>query len=151
MWCSGKGGLCVAGGLGFESRRPHSREIYVKKTGDGWALTGGGLHQLKKITFFLVKNLIFSGFFSVPTLPSVRPLPSVRHSAKPLPSARQKTLGKDVFAESFFTKCNSPSVTLGEQFAECFMPFAECLGHSANSTSPVVFVDSMMHHIIVSL
>ena len=29
----------------------------------------------------------FRVFFSVPTLPSVRPLPSVRHSAKPLPSA----------------------------------------------------------------
>ena len=118
-----------------------SREIDAKKAGDGWALTGGGLHQLKKIyIFFWVKILIFSGFFSVPTLPSVRPLPSVRHSARPLPSARQKTLGKDVFAESFFTECNSPSVTLGEQFAECFMPFAECLGHSANSRSPVVLV-----------
>ena len=63
VWCSGKGGLCVAGGLGFESRRPHSREIYAKKAGDGWALTGGGLHQLKKITFFWVKILIFFGFF----------------------------------------------------------------------------------------
>ena len=63
VWCSGKGGLCVAGGLGFESRRPHSPEIYAKKDGDGWTLTGGGLHQLKKITFFLVKILIFFGFF----------------------------------------------------------------------------------------
>jgi len=62
VWCSGKGGLCVAGGLGFESRRPHSREIYAKKAEDGWALTGGGLHQLKKITFFLGKN---SHFFRV--------------------------------------------------------------------------------------
>ena len=63
VWCSSKGGLCVAGGLGFESRRPHSREIYVKKAGDVWALTGGGLHQLKKITFFLGKNSHFFGFF----------------------------------------------------------------------------------------
>ena len=76
VWCSGKGGLCVAGGLGFESRRPHSPEIYAKKDGDGWTLTGGGLHQLKKIYIFLGKNShFFRVFFSVPTLPSVRPLP----------------------------------------------------------------------------
>ena len=89
VWCSGRGGLCAAGGLGFESRRPHSREIYAKKAGEGWALTGGGLHQLKQIFhFFWVKIPIFSGFFSVPTWPSVGTrqrlcrVPDKRHSAK---------------------------------------------------------------------
>ena len=103
VWCSGRGGSCVAGGLGFESRRPRSREIYAKNARDGWALTGGGLHQLKKIPFFWVKIPIFSGFFSVPTLPSVG------HSAKALPSARQKTLGKAAFADPFFTEWSLPS------------------------------------------
>jgi len=47
-------------------------------------------------------------------------------------------LDKVGFAGTVYGECYSPSVTLGEQFAECFMPFAECSGHSANSTSPVV-------------
>jgi len=45
----------------------------------------------------------FFGFFSVPTLPSVG------HSAKALPSARQKTLDKDAFADGFFVELSLPS------------------------------------------
>ena len=45
-------------------------------------------------------------------------------------------LGKVDFA--VYGECYSPSVTLGEPFAECFLSFAECFGHSANSRSPVV-------------
>ena len=70
-----RGGDARGRGRWFESRRPHSREFYAKNAGDGLALAGGGLHRLKKI-------LIFFGFFSVPTLPSVG------HSAKPLPSGK---------------------------------------------------------------
>ena len=47
-------------------------------------------------------------------------------------------LGKVGFAGTVYGECCSPSVTLGEQFAECFRYFAECFGHSANSRSPVV-------------
>ena len=61
------------------------------------------------------KNFHFFGFFSVPTLPSVG------HSAKALPSARQKTLGKDVFANAFFAECCLPSAALGGVFAECLL------------------------------
>ena len=89
VWCSGRGGLCAAGGLGFESRRPRSREIYAKKAGDGWALTGGGLHQLKQIFhFFLVKFPIFSGFFRFQlcrvsgTRQRLCRVPDKRHSTK---------------------------------------------------------------------
>ena len=54
-------------------------------------------------------------------------VPDKKHSAKlALPSL-------------FFCECCSPSVTLGEPFAECFRWFAECFGHSANSSSPVVW------------
>ena len=52
VWCSGRGDTCTAGGLGFESRRSRSHEIYAKNAGDGWALAGGGLHRLKKISIF---------------------------------------------------------------------------------------------------
>jgi len=47
-------------------------------------------------------------------------------------------LGKVGFAGTVYGECCSPSVTLGEQVAECFRYFAECFGHSANSRSPVV-------------
>ena len=48
-------------------------------------------------------------------------------------------LGKVGFAGTIYGECYSPSVALGELFAECFRWFAECFGHSANSSSPVVW------------
>ena len=63
-------------------------------------LAGEGLHRLKKFHFFPY----FLGFFSDPTLPSVG------HLAKTLPSARQKTLGKDTFTDSFFAEYPLPNV-----------------------------------------
>jgi hypothetical protein len=36
------------------------------------------------------------------------------------PSAREKVLGKEVFADALFTEPSLPSVTLGKAFAECF-------------------------------
>ena len=56
-------------------------------------------------------------------------MPDKRHSAK-------------LALPSLFLASVVPSVTLGEPFAECFMSFAECFGHSANSKSPVVLVTS---------
>jgi len=46
---------------------------------------------------------------------------------KGLPSAREKALGKAGFAGGRKAVCASPSATLGQQFAECFSAFAECL------------------------
>ena len=86
----------------------------------------------KKFPFFWVKIPIFFGFFFGSNFAECR------HSAKALPSARQKTLGKDVFADSFFAECSLPSAALGKAFAECKLGFAECPWHSANSLSPVV-------------
>jgi hypothetical protein len=37
-----------------------------------------------------------------------------------LPSAREKVLGKEGFADALFAKPSLPSVTLGKTFAECF-------------------------------
>ncbi|KAL6624383.1 hypothetical protein ACP70R_031704 [Stipagrostis hirtigluma subsp. patula] len=48
-------------------------------------------------------------------------------------SSRQTSFAGQCFAETLL-----PSVTLGKAFAECILGFAECLGHSANSLSPVV-------------
>jgi hypothetical protein len=43
-----------------------------------------------------------------------------RNSHFSLPSARQKALGKEGFADALFVKPSLPSVTLGKAFAECF-------------------------------
>jgi hypothetical protein len=37
-----------------------------------------------------------------------------------LPSAREKALGKEGFADVLFAEPSLPSVTLGKAFAECF-------------------------------
>jgi hypothetical protein len=37
-----------------------------------------------------------------------------------LPSAREKVLGKESFADALFAEPYLPSVTLGKAFAECF-------------------------------
>jgi hypothetical protein len=55
-----------------------------------------------------------------------------------LPSAREKVLGKEGFADALFAEPSLPSVTLGKAFAECFYGFAECFGHSAKRPFPVV-------------
>jgi hypothetical protein len=65
------------------------------------------------------------------------------HSAKPLPSARQKTLGKEVFADEFFAVYSLPSMAFGKAFAECIYGFVECPGHSAKRLIPVVNVSLM--------
>jgi hypothetical protein len=57
-----------------------------------------------------------------------------------LPSARQKALDKDLFANRFFAERSLPSATLGKAFAECKKVFAECLGHSAKKVNPVVIL-----------
>ena len=123
MWCSGRGGTCTAGGLGFESRRPRSHEIR-------WPV---GASIDKKNSIFLGKNShFFWVFFDFN-------FAECRHSAKALPSARQKTLGKDAFADGLFAECSLPSAALDKAFAECKLGFAECPWHSANSLSPVVY------------
>jgi hypothetical protein len=37
-----------------------------------------------------------------------------------LPSAREKALGKEAFADALFAESSLPSVTLGKAFTECF-------------------------------
>jgi hypothetical protein len=59
-------------------------------------------------------------------------LPSTSwHSAKTLPSAREKVLGKESFADALCAEHSLPSATLGKDFAECFR-------HSAKPSIPVV-------------
>ena len=123
VWCSGRGGLYAAGGLGFESRRPRSCEIYAKKAGDGWALTGGGLHQLKKIHFFWVKIPIFSGFF--------------RFQLCRVSGTRQRLCRVSIFGTRQRNFCRQSLCR--EAFAECLPGFAECPQHSAKRASAVVF------------
>jgi hypothetical protein len=47
-----------------------------------------------------------------------------------LPSARQKALGKEVFADEFFAVYPLPSAALGKAFAEGKMAFAACVSSS---------------------
>jgi hypothetical protein len=54
----------------------------------------------------------------------------IRHSAKSLPSARQKTLDKEIFADPFFAIFSLPSATLDKIFAERLCYFAKCATHS---------------------
>jgi hypothetical protein len=69
-----------------------------------------------------------------------------------LPSDREKVLGKEGFADALFAEPSLPSATLGKAFAECFYGFAECFGHSAKRSFPVVmdqpcFIKLMMLHL----
>jgi hypothetical protein len=68
-------------------------------------------------------------------------LPDTRQ--RNLPSAREKVLGKEVFADALFAEPSLPSVTLGKAFAECFYGFAECFRHSAKRLIPVVSVSKL--------
>jgi hypothetical protein len=66
-------------------------------------------------------------------------LPStVWHSTKSVPSAREKVLGKEAFADVLFAETFLPSATLGKACAECFSGFAECFKYSAKQPIPVV-------------
>jgi hypothetical protein len=47
-----------------------------------------------------------------------RVLPGTRQTY--LPSAREKVLGKEGFADALFVEPSLPSVTLGKAFAKCF-------------------------------
>jgi hypothetical protein len=68
-------------------------------------------------------------------------LPSAKwHSAKALPSARQKVLGKEAVADVQFAERSLPSVTLGKAVAECKIAFAVCLEHTAKKLIPVVMM-----------
>jgi hypothetical protein len=44
-----------------------------------------------------------------------------------LPSAREKVLGKEAFADVLFVEPSLPSATLGKDFAECFSGFCRVL------------------------
>jgi hypothetical protein len=65
-----------------------------------------------------------------------RVLPGTRQTS--LPSAREKVLGKEGFADALFAEPSLPSATLGKAFAECFYGFAGCGGPSAKLPFPVV-------------
>jgi hypothetical protein len=54
------------------------------------------------------------------------------------PSAREKALDKEGFADELCAEPSLPSATLGKAFAECFWGFAECFGHLAKPAIPVV-------------
>ena len=69
-----------------------------------------------------------------------------RLSAKSLPSARNPTLGKDPFAVGGFAEWRLPSVTLGKEFAECKLAFAECNRHSAKPVNRLVIAFESKNH-----
>jgi hypothetical protein len=62
-----------------------------------------------------------------------------------LPSARQKVLGKEAVVDVQFAERFLPRVTLGKDFAECFLGFAECFKHSAKRSTPVVPIATNLH------
>jgi hypothetical protein len=60
------------------------------------------------------------------------------HSAKSVPSAREKVLDKEGFVDVLFAKPSLPSATLGKAYAECFPGFAEFFRHSTKQSIPLV-------------
>ena len=60
-----------------------------------------------------------------------RVLPGTRQTS--LPSAREKVLGKEGFADALCVEPSLPSATLGKDFDECFR-------HSAKPSIPVVTI-----------
>jgi hypothetical protein len=53
-----------------------------------------------------------------------------------LPSAREKVLGKEGFADAMCAEPSLPSATLGKAFAECFKPLPSAtLGKGGDSGS----------------
>jgi hypothetical protein len=58
-----------------------------------------------------------------------------------LPSAREKVLGKEAFADVLFVEPSLPSATLDKACVDCFSGFAECFRHSAKKPIPVVPID----------
>ena len=94
-----------------------SREFSAKnaltlmKTGGRWLVAAS---SEKKFCYY------FWGFFYIFILPSVNLCRVLfRHSAKALPSTRQKALGKEAFAVKGYTDSSLPSAALGKDFAEC--------------------------------
>jgi hypothetical protein len=55
-----------------------------------------------------------------------------------VPSAQEKVLGKEAFADVLFAEPSLTSATLGKDGAECISGFAECFRHSAKRPIPVV-------------
>jgi hypothetical protein len=67
-----------------------------------------------------------------------------------LPSAREKVLGKEGFADALFVEPSLSSATLSKAFTECFYGFAECFGHSAKRPFPVVIVISRIDLLVIN-
>jgi hypothetical protein len=72
-----------------------------------------GLTALSKETFFVECRL---GHSTKTPSPSTRR----RNGCFSLPSAREKVLGKEGFADALCDEPSLPSATLGKAFAECF-------------------------------
>jgi hypothetical protein len=66
------------------------------------------------------------------------------HSAKSVPSAREKVLGKEDFVDVLCAESYLSSVTLGKTRAEYFLGFAECFSHSVKLSIPVVHIASLL-------
>jgi hypothetical protein len=62
-----------------------------------------------------------------------------------LPSARQKALGKDPFADGKFPDGSLPKAALGKAFAEGLIAFAEGWKPSANPLYSSATIISIMH------
>ena len=97
-----------------------SREFSAKnaptsmKTGGHWLVAASPEFFFEKFYYY------FCVFFRIFILPSVNLCRVLfRHSAKALPSVRQKTLGKEAFAVKGYADSSLPSAALGKGFAEC--------------------------------
>ena len=105
----------------------------MSEMGGRWPV--GASIDKKNFIFFLGKNPIFSGFFGF-NFAECRAL-GKGFAECPIKDTRQSWLCRRCLWRVLFA--------VGEPFAECFMSFAECFGHSANSRSPVVYDHICFH------
>jgi hypothetical protein len=118
-----------------ECHTEHSVKNLTKGPADGFFAECWPIDTRQRGNFFA--DCISRHLAKVPS-----PSPRCRDGRFSLPSAREKVLGKDAFADVLFAEPSLPSTTLGKDFAECFSGFADCFRHSAKHPIPVVTFQS---------
>jgi hypothetical protein len=120
----------LPGGLFTECPKGHSAKVESLPSATGQTLG-------KVNSFYTRQRSRLRYLVAVTTTFLCRVLSGTRQTS--LPSAREKVLGKEGFADVLFVESSLSSATLGKAFAECFWGFAKCFRHSAKHPFPVVY------------
>jgi hypothetical protein len=86
----------------------------------------------------LKNGLLFFLFFTILNLSSAFLYRVLFDTWQSLYRVSEKVLGKETFVAKMFVEYFLSNITLGKDFTQCKMAFAECLRHSAKNASSVV-------------